>query len=204
MAIRLRVTHLFILTLLAGSLTTQLVAQTDLGAVKGHIQDQKGLAITGATVTLRNSTTAFERTAKADSGGNFSFTGIPLTGQYMVSVTAPQFKAVQRDNVQLRAGTTATVDFTLDMSGDKTEINVYGTSETLPTESNQVATRFDLTKIQDTPILNNKISSLPLVEFLSAASANHGRSVPQRDALRHQRQWTPADHLPARQHRRRR
>src|SRR5271169_2723286 len=87
MAIRLRVTNLLFLVLLAGSLTTQLVAQTDLGAMKGHFQDQKGMAVTGATVTLRNSTTAFERTAKADSGGNFSFTGIPLTGQYTVAVS---------------------------------------------------------------------------------------------------------------------
>jgi Carboxypeptidase regulatory-like domain len=151
MAIRLRVTHLLILVLLAGSLTTHVFAQTDLGAVKGHVQDQKGMAITGATVTLRNPATAFERMVKADSGGNFSFTGIPLTGQYTVAVTAPQFKAVQWENVLLRAGTTATVDFTLDISGAKTEINVYGTTETLPTESNQVSMRLDLQKIQDTP-----------------------------------------------------
>ena len=179
MAIRLRIIELLILALLACCSATPLVAQTDLGALKGHVQDQHGGAITGATVTLRNPATAFDRTAKTDSTGSFSFVGVPLTGQYVVSVTAPQFKTVQRDNVQLRAGTTATVDFSLDVSGEETEINVYGTAETLPTESNQVSMRLGLQKIEDTPILNNKISALTPAEFFSATGANHGRLVHQ-------------------------
>ena len=145
------------------SASTPLQAQTDLGALKGHVQDQVGSAITGATVTVRNPSTAFSRTASTDATGNFSFAGIPLTGRYVVSVSAPQFKTVEKSDIQLRAASTATVDFSLDVAGDKTEVNVYSTSESLPTESNQVSMRLDLTKIQDTPILNNKITSLPLL-----------------------------------------
>ena len=163
MSIRLRVAHLLVLTLLACCLTTQLPAPTDLGALKGHVQDQRGGAITNAAVTLRNPSTAFDRTVQTDSNGNFSFVGVPLTGRYVVSVSAPQFKTAQTDNVQLRAGTTATVDIVLDVSGANTEIKVYGTTETLPTESNQVSTRFGLQKIEDTPVLNNKVTSLPLL-----------------------------------------
>src|SRR5664279_3152666 len=76
--------------------TTNLLAQTDLGALKGHVQDQHGSAIAGARVTLRNPATAFNRNVHTDATGNFSFTGIPLTGQYVVSVAAPQFKTVER------------------------------------------------------------------------------------------------------------
>ena len=157
----------FLFTILASIVVslsyTNVLAQTDLGALQGRVQDQHGSPIAGATVVLRNPATAFNRTSQTDATGDFSFAGIPLTGQYVVSVSAPQFKTVERGDIQLRAATTATVEFSLDVAGDKTEVNVYGTSETLPTESNQVAMRLDLTKIQDTPILNNKISSLPLL-----------------------------------------
>ena len=141
----------------------QLPAQTELGALRGLVQDQQGAAITSATVVLRNPATSWERSTNTDSNGDYSFAGIPLTGQYTVGVTATQFKPAQQENVQLRAATTATVNFTLNVSGEKAEIDVYGTTDSLPTESNQVDTRFDLRKIEDTPVLSNKVSTLPLL-----------------------------------------
>ena len=140
-----------------------LAAQTDLGAIRGRIQDQHGDAIAGATITVRNPATSWQRATQSDASGIYILTGVPLTGQYSVSASAPQFKAVQEDKVQLRAATTATVNFVLDVSGEKAEINVYGTPNSLPTESNQVSMRLDLRKIEDTPILSNKVSSLPLL-----------------------------------------
>jgi len=165
----MRTRHLWVLPLSFFALLVllnapaHLLAQTDLGALKGHVQDQSGSAIAGATVTVSNPSTAFGRAASTGATGNFAFAGIPLTGQYVVSVSAPQFKTVEKSGIQLRAATTATVDFALDVAGDKHEVSVYSTSESLPTESNQVSMRLDLTKIQHTPILNNKISSLPLL-----------------------------------------
>jgi hypothetical protein len=137
------------------------VAYIDLGALKGHVQNHSASAIAGATVTVRNPSTAFSRAASTSATGNFAFAGVPLTVQHVVS--APQFRTVEKSSIQLRAASAATVDFSLDVAGDKTEVNVYSTSESLPTESNQVSMRLDLTKIQETPILNNKISSLPLL-----------------------------------------
>ena len=143
--------------------TLNLTAQTDLGALKGRVLDKHGAVITSAKVTLRNPATAWERTSQTDGSGDFSFVGVPLTGQYTVSVSAPQFKTTQQDKVEFRAATTATVNFTLDVSGEKAEINVYGTTDSLPTESNQVETRLDMQAIEDTPVLSNKVSSLPLL-----------------------------------------
>ncbi len=145
------------------SLTLQLAAQTDLGAIRVHVQDQSGSALAGATVTVRNPATSWERTAQTDGSGDYSFVGVPLTGHYTVSVAAAQFKTAQENDVQLRAGSIATLNFALNVSGEKAVIDVYGTPGSLPTESNQVSTRFDLQKIEDTPVLSNKVSSLPLL-----------------------------------------
>ena len=171
------------------------MAQTDLGAVQGHVQDQQNKAIAGATVKLHNPSTAFERTVQTDSSGNYSFIGVPLTGSYVVTVTAPQFQQAEQKDIYLRAGGTAVFDFNLDVSAGKTEVNVYGTTGTVATESNQVSTRLSQEKIEDTPVFERKITTLPLLNSSVRPCANYGRSVPERDAVRHQRHWTPSDHL---------
>ena len=77
-------------------ITLHLAAQTELGAVRGQIGDQRGGAIANATVGLHNPVTSWERTTQTDAAGNYSFSGVPLTGQYVVSVSAPQFKAARK------------------------------------------------------------------------------------------------------------
>ncbi len=143
--------------------STCLLAQTNLGTVQGHIQDPQNNAIGGASVTLRNPSTAFERTVQTDSSGNYSFLGVPLTGSYVLTITAPNFNQAEQKDILLRAGGTAVLDFTLAVSGAKTEVNVYGTTGTVPTESNQVSTRLSQEKIEDTPVFERKITTLPLL-----------------------------------------
>jgi hypothetical protein len=154
---------LLLAALLCQLIAINLLAQTDLGSMRGHVQDRQGAAITSATVTLRNPATSWQKTTQTDGSGDYSFIGIPLTGDYTVNVQAAQFKAIQQSNVQLRAASIAVVNFILDVSGDKSEIDVFGTTDSLPTESNQVDVRLDLQKIEDTPLLSNKVSSLPLL-----------------------------------------
>ncbi len=144
-------------------LPTIAFAQTDLGAVSGHVQDQQSRAISGASVNLRNPATNFDRTVQTNSSGNYSFLGIPLTGQYVLTVNAAQFKAVEQKDIFLRAQGTAVFDFTLTVSGANTQVNVYGTTSTVPVESNQVSTRLSQEKIEDTPVLERKITTLPLL-----------------------------------------
>jgi hypothetical protein len=164
MAKLLRAGHFAVLVLLALCLTsTCAFAQTNLGTVRGHVQDQQGRAITAASIMLRNADTNFDLTTSTNSSGDYSFQGLPLTGQYQLSVNAPQFKSAEQKTILLRAGGTAVFDFTLTVSGEKTEVNVYGTTETVPTESNQVSTRLSQEKIEDTPVFQRKITSLPLL-----------------------------------------
>ncbi len=160
----LRVAGFLVLVLFAASWSsTYLAAQTDLGAVQGHVQDQQNKAIAGASVTLRNPSTAFDTTVQTDASGNYSFIGVPLTGSYVLTVNAPQFKQAEQKDIYLRAGGTAVFDFNLTVSGEKTQVNVYGTTGTVPTESNQVSTRLSQEKIEDTPVFERKITTLPLL-----------------------------------------
>ena len=68
-------------------------------------------------MTLRNVTTNYQRTAQTDASGNYSFIGVPLTGQYVLTVNAAQFSPAEQKDILLRAGGTAVFDFTLAVVG---------------------------------------------------------------------------------------
>src|ERR1700751_1945295 len=101
---RLGVIHFAVYSLfVCCSLTTFLSAQTDLGNVRGRVQDQQAKAIAGASVELRNTATDFDREVQTDRSGNYSFIGVPLTGQYVITVNASQFKPLEQKDILLRA-----------------------------------------------------------------------------------------------------
>ena len=154
--------------------STYLVAQTDLGAVQGHIQDQQNRPIGGASITLKNPNTSFNRTVQTDSSGFYSFIGVPVTGNYVLNVNAPQFIAAEQRAISLRAGGTAVFDFNMAVSGGQTQVDVYGTTATVPTESNQIATRLSQEKIENMPVFQRKITSLPLLNSSVRPSTTTG------------------------------
>lgn len=142
-----------------------LPAQTrDLGAVKGHVQDTQGAAIHGVTAQITNSATGFSRSTQTDGSGNYAFSGIPLAGNYTISVKAPKFREGKQENVQLRSGVTARLDFTLSVAAEPVEVNVYGAAGGISTDTNQIGTRLDLAQIENTPILNNRLTTLQLLD----------------------------------------
>lgn len=140
-------------------------AQTrDLGAIKGQVRDAQGGAVAGADVKLENPATGFERSTKTGTQGEFDFSGLPLTGLYRLTVTAQNFALAERKEIQLRASETATFDFTLNVAGQQAQITVYGTTSGVNVDSTQISDRLDLDKIENTPILSNKLTALALLD----------------------------------------
>ncbi|HXN65784.1 MAG TPA: carboxypeptidase regulatory-like domain-containing protein [Candidatus Acidoferrales bacterium] len=140
-------------------------AQTrDLAALEGHVLDEQGKAIAGAQVKLTNVDTGAERATQSDAQGKYGFAGVSLTGHYTIAVNASNFNAAEQQNVDFVAGVTATVNFTMSVSGSHAEVTVYGTTQGVQTDSNQIIDRLDLPKIENTPILSNKLTSLSLLD----------------------------------------
>src|ERR1017187_6192305 len=70
--------------LLAGSLV--LSAETpDTATIHGRVVDQSHAAVAGVDVTVTNSQTGLKRTAQSESSGDFSITGLPVSGSYTIS-----------------------------------------------------------------------------------------------------------------------
>ena len=157
--------HCLLVLTLASFLPSCMLAQIrDLGAVKGHVQDAQGAAIQSAEVQLKNADTGFTLTARTDRAGNYGFSGVPLRGTYTVTVNVPKFRPAQQHDLRLRAGVTAQLNFTLSVSAEPVEVDVYGEAGGIVTDSNQIGTRLDLPRIESTPILNNRLTSLQLLD----------------------------------------
>ena len=141
------------------------MAQTiDLSAVTGRVLDPQGKSIAGADVTLNNTATGLTKTAKTDSNGDYRFAALPITDNYVVKVDATGFANAQQQGIVLRANQAAVVNFTMAVAGAQTQVVVYGTPGSVTVDSAQVSTRFDVQKIENTPILNRKITAIPLLD----------------------------------------
>lgn len=91
------------LSLLITMLSTSLHAQTlgSAGTVTGSVVDPNGAVIPGATVSITNAVTKYERTTTTDSTGLFKFVNVP-PNVYSLKVSASGFSSVNQ-NVSVRS-----------------------------------------------------------------------------------------------------
>jgi outer membrane receptor protein involved in Fe transport len=140
-------------------------AQTPaIGAIRGQVTASGGAPAAGAEVTVTNEATGFSRTTRADAQGRYTLPELPLTGTYRLSAKHEGLAPQEQAGIQLRAGQTATIDVTLSPAAVKEAITVYGTAEGVGTGSPQLGDRFDTERIQETPLIGRKLTSLPLLD----------------------------------------
>jgi len=93
------------------------------------VMDQNGAVIKGANVSVTNMATGAMREAVAGDEGAATFGGLPITGEYKVSVAMTGFTTEDVTGLTLRAGETAKVSVKLLASGGKSDVTVFGTVE---------------------------------------------------------------------------
>ncbi|HMW01759.1 MAG TPA: carboxypeptidase-like regulatory domain-containing protein, partial [Acidobacteriota bacterium] len=132
--------------------------------IRGQVLDQSRAAITNAQVVVTNNQTGVHRETTTDEKGNFTCASLPLTGEYTVLVSQSGFAAEEVTDVTLQAGEAASFEITLKPQGENSVVTVSGTTEGVRADSPQLSTRLDLQKIDNTPILGRKVTSLVLLD----------------------------------------
>ena len=127
-------------------------AQAGTATVSGAVTDPDGAVVPGATVMISNPATGFSRSTTTDSGGSYSFVGIP-PATYTLTVEASGFAKAENKNVQAKVDKTATINVQMKI-GSGTEI-VDVTTNTIESAVN----------VEDATIGNNfvpeQITQLP-------------------------------------------
>lgn len=141
-----------------------LCAQTlNTGTIRGRVADMMNAAVVDAEVIVVNTTTGLKREVRTDASGYYTLAGLPLTGMYKLRFRRPGFEDAVRDEIELRANEAATINVALNVAHQMSSITVIGTVEGVRSDAPQLGTRFDLQKIDNTPVLGRKITSLPLL-----------------------------------------
>ncbi len=126
------------------------------------VVDQNGAVVKGAQVSVVNIATGAVRDVVSGDEGSATIAALALTGEYKVTVSMTGFTAEDVTGLTLRAGETATVKVKLVASGGKSEVTVFGTTEGVRADA-QIGRSLDSPRIDETPILGRKVTTLPLL-----------------------------------------
>jgi hypothetical protein len=132
-------------------------------AIVVKVIDPSGAVVPGAQIVLKNDQTNTQREMTSAQDGTATFTALPLTGSYTLTVSLQGFRTVNRSGIVLRGGETATLLTKLDIGVQASpSITVYGTAEGVRANG-QTGLHIDSAQIDETPILGRKVSSVPLL-----------------------------------------
>src|SRR5262245_39390992 len=118
--------------------------------LRGTVSDASGSVLAGATVTVTSLETGVTRTGTTDPQGRYFIAALP-PGHYRLSAELSGFSPQKRDNVVLRLGQSADVDFTLPVGGQVEEITVVDEA-VLDTGKTTVAAVVSEQQIESLPI----------------------------------------------------
>ncbi len=163
----------FVVALLSLTLAVTALPQTpDTATLQGQVVDQSRALLPGVQVRIVNATTGQERRAQSDSAGKFSLAGLPV-GNYVVTASKSGFSELRRE-LTLQGGTTAALRLELSVSPVQTEVLVTGVAGEVRADEPQLGDRLGAPQIESTPLLNRRITYLPLLNAANRPALNQG------------------------------
>ena len=142
--------------LACGSLAySQQVSSTLVGAVV----DQTGATVPNAEVTVTETRTGVVRKTATTPEGVYNLPYL-TPGIYRVEISAPGFKKVIRENVELSVSSTARVDASLEPGAVTESVTVTGVAAALQTDRAEVARNFTTQNVTDLPLANRSFQAL--------------------------------------------
>jgi hypothetical protein len=150
-------------------------AQSNAADLQGVVRDPKGAAISGATVTARNTATNLSRSATTDGDGAYQLISLP-PGEYEVTAEASGFSKARIPSVILTVGQKAELEIPMAI-GAVTEVVTVTTASValVETASTTVASTINQTSIQNLPI--NERSATGFALTISTVGRDNGRPI---------------------------
>lgn len=137
-------------------------AQVTTSEVRGTVTNDAGVAVSGATVTIRDTQTGLTRSTTTGASGNYAIRSLPISSTYSVTVSADELQSQQVDNVPLVLGDTTNLSFTLSADASRTLDTIVVTAsatDLIQTAVGPNAT-FGLETLQNAPTINRNITDV--------------------------------------------
>jgi hypothetical protein len=160
---------------LCGFFSITLPAQTpDTAAIHGHILDPSRAAVPGVDVTVSSTLTSLKRTAQTDLQGDFTISALPVDASYNVTAVKQGFATASLAAVTLQSGATAEIDLQLNVASGSAQITVTGVAGEVRTDAAQIGDRIAGRQLEETPMLDRRITYLPLLNSANRPAINQG------------------------------
>jgi hypothetical protein len=134
------------------------------GSIAGTVVDSSGAVVPNATVEIHNPVSAYDRTTRTDSKGNFSFPNVPYN-PYHMTASAQGFAQGGQD-VEVRSIVPETVKITLPVTGSREIVTVEANAGDLVENDPTFHTDVDKNLFDKVP-LESQSSSLTSLVTLS-------------------------------------
>jgi hypothetical protein len=138
------------------------------------VEDANQAPVAGVLVTLTNTLSGLSRTVQTDKAGGFSVPGLPVAGTYSVLAVKSGFADAHVSPLSLVAGATANLRLQLNVSGNQTLVTVTGAMDAVRADLPQLGDTLGAAQMQETPLLNRRITYLPLLNAANRPALNQG------------------------------
>jgi outer membrane receptor for ferrienterochelin and colicin len=137
-------------------------AQVTTSEVRGTVTNDAGVAVSGATVTIRDAQTGLTRSTTTGASGSYAIRNLPISSTYTVTVSADELQSQQVENVPLVLGDVTNLSFSLSSDADRTLDTIVVTAsatDLIQTAVGPNAT-FGLETLQNAPTINRNITDV--------------------------------------------
>jgi len=135
------------------------------GSIAGVVADPSGAVVPGATVTIENPVSQFNRSATTDDSGRFTFQNVPFN-HYHVTVTASGFSPFSTD-MDIRSTVAANLPITLSLAVSSETVTVQGEAGDLVETDTTLHTDLDRGLLERLPLESSTSQLSSLVTLAS-------------------------------------
>src|SRR5438093_3292309 len=161
-----RIPLLAVLLLVAGS-----AIATIFGSVSGLIHDPQHRPVQDAQVTLRSTTSDWNKSAASDNSGEFHFDSVPL-GNYRITIELAGF-ATQALELTLSSARDARLHFPLTIAQSRETVEVRDTASTVNPQSSTTQSVISRQQIASTPGADQTNSLAMITNYVPSAYMVH-------------------------------
>ncbi len=146
--------------------TTSAMAQLDTGSIAGTVLDQANKVVSGAQVSIRETTTGTAYSTVSSSTGYYVFPSV-RPGKYDITVALTGFKTSIHRGVTVAVGASTAQDITLTVGATSETISVTAGTQTLEAETAEIDASIQPEQVEDLPLaVSGALRSLSFLEFL--------------------------------------
>jgi hypothetical protein len=155
-------------------------AQETASEVRGSVVDDKGAAVTGATITIVHEPTGSTSTVTTGSGGNFFQSGLRPGGPYSLTISAAGFEGGTLEGLSFAPGPQSPLRLTLAALDDTAvleKVVVTGASINLLDLNSGVGSNLTSRDLANQPTLNRDLASILARDPLSISGGTNNLSI---------------------------